>query len=90
MKKLLRLDDYRNPNKLIHANRLPKIIDRNKDKIIRVMNYDEFIEAIQNSIPDFISFDHDLADEHYTPKEYRDDYEASKAYQEAQIYTEKT
>ena len=37
-------------------------------------------------MPDFISWDHDLAEEHYTPEEYWDDYDRSKAYQESQNY----
>lgn len=41
-------------------------------------------------MPLLISFDHDLADEHYTPQEYWDDYDKSKAYQESQSYKEKT
>jgi hypothetical protein len=39
---------------------------------IIVRNYDEFKEHIEkNGVPDFISFDHDLADEHYSPDMYR-------------------
>ena len=56
-----------------------------------VRSYAEFVAYIEkNGMPDVISFDHDLADEHYTPEEYWNDYEASKAYQEARNYTEKT
>lgn len=33
-----------------------------------VINYDEFVEWIKtNGIPATVSFDHDLADEHYSP-----------------------
>ncbi len=32
----------------------------------RVYNYPEFVSFVEkNGLPDFISFDHDLADEHY-------------------------
>lgn len=58
---------------------------------IVVRSYNEFVDWItKNGMPDFISFDHDLADEHYTPKEYWHDYDVSKAYQESRTYTEKT
>lgn len=56
-----------------------------------VRNYDEFVAYIQiNGMPDFISFDHDLADTHYTPEHLWTDYEASKKWQEEQVHTEKT
>lgn len=56
-----------------------------------VKNYEEFVKYItENEMPEIISFDHDIADEHYTPQEYWHDYEASKAYQESQVYKEKT
>jgi hypothetical protein len=39
-----------------------------------VRSYDEFVTFIEtNGLPEFISFDHDLADEHYAPKEFWDD-----------------
>lgn len=60
---------------------------------IIVRNYNEFVKQILSLSSDdeyVISFDHDLADEHYTPKEYRDDYEASKTYQENKQYKEMT
>ena len=53
-----------------------------------VRNYEEFTKWIQeNGLPEFISFDHDLAEEHYTPKEYWHDYEVSRAYQDSRQYT---
>lgn len=56
-----------------------------------VRNYNEFVDYIQtNGLPDFISFDHDLADTHYTPEHLWEDYEASKAWQDAQVHIEKT
>lgn len=60
---------------------------------IVVRNFNEFMRQLFLLQPDdeyIISFDHDLADEHYTPKEYRDNYEASKEYQESREYTEMT
>lgn len=57
-----------------------------------VRNYNEFVMAIEkyhNEIT-HISYDHDLADEHYTTEEYWDDFNRSKEYQEKQNYKEKT
>ena len=57
------LDDLRNPQTSEFL--------RNQDfyrntKWVIVRNYDEFVSYItHNGMPDLISFDHDLADEHY-------------------------
>ena len=86
-KVLLWLDDLRNPYEN-EEGLLPKVEDCH---IIWVKNFNEFkiwIELYPQ--PTYISFDHDLAPEHYTPEEYWNDYEVSKKYQEAQTYTEKT
>jgi len=84
--KLLWLDDYRNPF-LDNEQKVPP----GATSIEWVVSYDQFTEWITRfGMPDMISFDHDLADEHYTPQEYWDDYDASKEYQDAQVYTEKT
>jgi hypothetical protein len=58
------LDDIRNPiDCVLYRNN--KIYLENWD-IVR--NYDEFVKYIlDNGIPDVVSFDHDLADEHYSP-----------------------
>lgn len=95
------LDDIRQPEDVlqyqIHLNKQPIIIDErlfgfNENwKIVR--NFNEFktlLDSVDIDTIDLISFDHDLADEHYTPFEYWDDYEASKKYQESKQYTEKT
>lgn len=85
MKKLLWLDDLRNPY-INREGRCPDGYD-----VDWVINYQQFCDWIEKfGLPDVISFDHDLADEHYTPEEYWTDYERSKAYQESQNYTEKT
>ena len=78
------LDDIRNP--------LDFLKNIEFKKLVWVKNYDEFKTTVMNSnmMGLFISFDHDIADEHYTPKKYWDDYEASKIYQESQNYKEKT
>tara|TARA_R110000796_G_scaffold58413_5_gene134920 strand:+ start:24401 stop:24838 length:438 start_codon:yes stop_codon:yes gene_type:complete len=76
---ILWLDDYRDPKT---SDFLPKFIPnfKNYDDIFWVKNYDGFCEWITNNgIPiniDLlkISFDHDLADEHYAPENRYDDY----------------
>lgn len=56
------LDDARVPNDC--ANYTGNSIYRLKQwKIVR--NYFEFIEAVTKELPKIISFDHDLAEEHY-------------------------
>jgi hypothetical protein len=55
LKKALYLDDVRTPTETL-PNYKPWYV---------VRNYDEFVKWIdENGIPDLISFDHDLADEH--------------------------
>ena len=62
-----------------------------EDNIV-VRNGKEFQELIDKHLDEitFISFDHDLADEHYVPQEYWNDFEKSKEYQEQQFYKELT
>jgi len=56
-----------------------------------VRNFHEFAHWIKtNGIPKIVSFDHDLADEHYTPEQYWHDFDASKDYQDKKGYTEPT
>jgi hypothetical protein len=82
------LDDIRNP---FDNEWKDKIFATPPYQIVWVKNYQEFTTWIRdNGLPGAISFDHDLADEHYTPEEYWYDYEVSKAYQESQNYQEKT
>jgi len=86
MNKLLWLDDLRNP----YLN-LAKTVPSGYDDIDWVLNYEQFVMWIEMyGMPLAISFDHDLADEHYTPEEHWGTYESSKAYQDAQTYQEKT
>ena len=64
-KKILWLDDYRNPNDWIDYIKLvyPRIV-KEPNVIIWVKSYNEFVEYITNyGLPDAIGFDHDLADE---------------------------
>lgn len=77
MKTLLYLDDTKNP-----FFELPQRVVDNY-KVILVRDFDEFqIYIEERNMPDLVSFDHDLAEEHYTPEYFWDDYEASKKYQE--------
>lgn len=85
--KILWLDDLRNPF-LDLESKVPKI---ENSILIWVLNYHEFTMWIErNGLPDVISFDHDLAFEHYTPEHLWTDYQLSKEYQDAQNYKEKT
>lgn len=57
-----------------------------------VRNFEQFQEAIFKYHKDIthISFDHDLADEHYTPEEFWETEEKSREWAAKQIYKEKT
>lgn len=64
-KKILWLDDYRNPNDWIDYIKMvyPRMV-KEPNVIIWVKSYNEFVEYITNyGLPDAIGFDHDLADE---------------------------
>lgn len=85
---LLWLDDTRNPF-LNDEGKVPSFFDA----IHWVVNYDQFTAWISKfGLPEAISFDHDLADEHYTPAYFWNDYEESKKFQEwrSQFYRHKT
>ena len=88
MEKYLLLDDIRDCQMTFNITK-NSIYLLNDWDIVR--NYDEFINYIlKNGLPSMISFDHDLADEHYVPSEYWDNYDLSKEFQESQSYREKT
>jgi hypothetical protein len=88
---LLWLDDVRDPFEGTWIKEYAPSYTDGRGHIHWVKNAQEFKDWINtNGLPEMICFDHDLADEHYTPEEYWDDYEKSKAYQEAQDYTEET
>ena len=86
--RLLWLDDVRDPFEndgewLVFAP------ISNPSEVIWVKNYDEFTAWIsENGLPDGIAFDHDLADEHYAPKEHWD--EKYHPWAETQNFKEKT
>lgn len=88
MEKYLLLDDIRDCQMTFNITK-NSIYLLNDWDIVR--NYDEFINYIlKNGLPSVISFDHDLADEHYVPSEYWNNYDLSKEFQESQSYREKT
>ena len=61
MKTLLYLDDHRDPMVWLNGDMFMVT-----HKIYWVQSFDEFVEwIVSNGLPDFISFDHDLGDEHY-------------------------
>ena len=65
MRKLF-LDDIRSPKDGIGLvpSHMNKFYWANDWNVVR--SHDEFVEWIEkNGVPDFVSFDHDLADEHY-------------------------
>ena len=73
MKTLLFLDDVRVPSMVLHYDPVTaqKAPFKNNDIWDVVKDYNEFTKYILNyyntnkKLPDLISFDHDLADEHY-------------------------
>jgi hypothetical protein len=85
---LLFLDDLRIPREVFKYTG-NDIYRKKKWHIVR--DAEEFIYWIESfGLPDLISFDHDLADTHYTPPHLWDNYEASKAWQDKQKHKEKT
>jgi len=62
-KRLLFLDDIRNPKEVYQYTK-QEVFQREDWHIVR--NYQEFVDRIlEKGLPEMISFDHDLADEHY-------------------------
>jgi len=88
------LDDFRNPQDaaMYMHSRIGALNLIYLEEWVLVKNYYEFVDIISENIDSIthISFDHDLADEHYTPEEYWDDYNKSKEYQDSRQYKEKT
>jgi hypothetical protein len=82
------LDDIREPKDAFTYTK-QEIFLTEEWEVVR--NFDEFkTHIINNGLPRFISFDHDLADTHYTPEYLWDDYDKSKEWQEKQVHKEKT
>lgn len=67
MRKLF-LDDVRNPKDCSYYMDSSLVLLYNTPDWDIVRSYDEFVKYImENGMPDLISYDHDLADEHYFP-----------------------
>ena len=89
MKKLF-LDDVRVPEDCLSymRHRLGSEVEIYSEIWDIVRNYEDFIKYISTEgVPDIISFDHDLADEHYSPDMYLSGGEYNKLYDE---FKEKT
>lgn len=81
----LYLDDLRFPNESFRYTN-NSIYLTHPWKIVR--NYDEFVKIITTKgLPSIISFDHDLADEHYAPEIYWNKYQE---WEEKSNFKEKT
>ncbi|MFV7235165.1 cyclic-phosphate processing receiver domain-containing protein [Flavobacterium sp. ZB4R12] len=86
--RFLFLDDIRHPYDAFEHTKQTMFLQK-KWEVVK--NYNEFIKWItKNGLPELISFDHDLADIHYTSSHLLTNYEKSKGWQDAQVYTEKT
>lgn len=69
----LYLDDVRSPEQAALYCKPELVPMYNKEKWEIVRNYHEFVAWIEkNGLPDIVSFDHDLAPEHYAPPEHWD------------------
>lgn len=69
------LDDFRYPQTAFSYTRDPR---HNKLNWTIVRSYDEFVATVEKQgIPDIISYDHDLADEHYAPETWNPEGEES-------------
>ncbi|WP_445956548.1 cyclic-phosphate processing receiver domain-containing protein [Yeosuana sp.] len=85
--KILWLDDLRNP-----YIDLEGLVPKEKGIVEWVLNYEQFVQWIEKyGLPDIISFDHDLSDNQYTPRENCKDYhQISDEPHNIQNYQEKT
>jgi hypothetical protein len=74
------LDDFRHPYDCVSYMLDP--IKYAKWNWVTVKSYDEFVKKIEDDgLPVFISFDHDLADEHYDKTMYQGVEEYNKKYE---------
>ena len=77
------LDDERDPKQV-------KWVQMPLGPWVIVRNYDQFVKHImEHGLPSFVSFDHDLADEHYRPSMYNKDKHYSNYYTDG-TFKEKT
>lgn len=87
----LYLDDYRIPLDSFKFM-APKIGDKNtvylQSDWVVVKDYNSFVNCItERGIPSLVSFDHDLAQEHYAPENRWEDYDQ---WEKEQQFVEKT
>lgn len=86
------LDDVRQPKDC--CNYMPDKQFYWDNEFVVVRNYNEFVNTIteryeKGEFPEIISFDHDLADEHYRPSMYNPDRHYSNYYNDG-TFKEKT
>lgn len=83
------LDDYRTPKDCVQYmyKRIGKLNPIYLEDWVIAKNYDQFVKVVSENIDKIthISFDHDLADEHYDPNVYENGNEI-----DYETYTEKT
>jgi hypothetical protein len=85
---LLFLDDIRQPADVYKYTGITLFIFKDWEV---VKNFEAFKTHIENNgLPQFVSFDHDLADSHYAPPHLWNDYDKSKKWQDKQVHEEKT
>lgn len=73
------LDDERTPAEAYELTKYPPL---KHSRWVIVKDYESFRDCLlMLGMPTMVSFDHDLKPEHYTPEEYWNDYDKSKAYQ---------
>lgn len=81
MKKVIWLDDLRNPEERVNQTTISAYVFEEND-VIWVKTYDQFVKHIREfGSPDFMFLDHDLSPEHYTPRVYWNSYAESYKYQ---------
>ena len=86
--RFLFLDDIRHPHDVYRYTQQTMFLQK-KWEIVR--SYIEFVQWITiNGLPDFISFDHDLADVLYNSSHLSTDDENLKEEEDVQRHTEKT
>ena len=72
------LDDFRTPM-MAYAHTKEQMFLNYKWEIVK--NYEEFCDYInKNGVPKFVSFDHDLADEHYVQNMTNQEYSEKTGY----------
>lgn len=73
MKKLLWLDDIRDPNVADWLLNYAPEFANNNGEVFWVKKYHEFVSWIEeNGLPDMICFDHDLSDIHISKSTYKE------------------